>query len=161
MADGNGVLVPNGVRVNARSLKAGDAIEFTGSFFSTRAAMDAVGDSGAARYYTNELTYVVGTGLRPWYGVQPRLMNEPLPAETLSGGIGSVSYDYADNAQYIFQQPHNNIGMQNMQRFVEGRRLIHTNLTTGEHTEANNDKNTDGVGLQAPVGSEAALIAHR
>jgi len=150
VADANGVLVPNGVRVNARALKAGDAIEFTGSFFSTRAAMDAVGDSGAVRYYTNELTYVVGTGLRPWYGVQPRLMNEPLPAETLSGGIGSVSYDYADNAQYIFQQPQNNIGMQNMQRFVEGRRWIHTNLTTGEHTEQGNDKNTDGVGLQGP-----------
>lgn len=149
-ADANGVLVPNGVNVPSRSLKAGDAIEFTGSFFSTRAAMDAVGDSGAVRYYTNELTYVVGTGLRPWYGVQPRLMNAPLPAHTLSGGIGSVSYDYADNAQFIFQQPHNHIGMQNMQRFVEGRRWLHTNLWTGEHTEANNDRNTDAVGLQGP-----------
>ena len=157
--DGNGVLVPNGVRVNSRALKAGDAIEFTGSFFSTRAVMDALGDSGGARYYTNELTYVVGTGLRPWYGVQPRLMNAPLPAETLQGGLGSVSYDYADNAQYIFQQPHNHIGMQNMQRFVEGRRWIHTNLATGDHTEANNDRNTDAVGLQGPRFNQSSCFA--
>ncbi|KQW01597.1 di-heme oxidoredictase family protein [Rhizobacter sp. Root1221] len=150
VADANGVLVPNGVRIDSRALKVGDPLEFTGSFFSSRAAMDAVGDPGAVRYYTNELTYVVGTGLRPWYGVQPRLMNAPLPAETLSGGVGSVSYDYADNAQYIFQQPHNNIGMQNMQRFVEGRRWIHTNLWTGDHTEANNDRNEAAIGLQGP-----------
>lgn len=148
--DANGVLVPNGGHVNSRSIKAGDAIEFTSSFFSTRAAMDAIGDKGAVRYYTNELTYVVGQGLRPWYGVQPRLMNAPLPAETLQGGIGSVSYDYADNAQFIFQQPHNNIGMQNMQRFVEGRRWIHTNLTTGDHTENGNDRNDAAIGLQGP-----------
>ncbi|WP_280155808.1 di-heme oxidoredictase family protein [Piscinibacter sp. XHJ-5] len=148
--DANGVLVPNGVSVPARPLKPGDALEFTGSFFSTRAAMDAVGDSGAVRYYTNELTYVVGTGLRPWYGVQPRLMNAPLPDETLSGGIGSVSYDYADNAQFIFQQPHNNIGMQNMQRFVEGRRWLHTNLWNGDHTEVGNDRNEAAIGLQGP-----------
>ena len=148
--DANGVMVPNGVSVPSRALRLGDPIEFSSSFFSTRAAMNAVNDSGAFRYYTNELTYVVGTGLRPWYGVQPRLMNAPLPAETLSGGIGSVSYDYADNAQYIFQQPLNHIGMQNMQRFVEGRRWLHTNLASGEHTEAGNDRNDAAVGLQGP-----------
>ncbi len=148
--DANGVLVPSGTSVPARALKAGDPIEFTSSFFSTRAAMDAVGDSGAFRYYTNEVTYVVGTGLRPWYGVQPRLMNEPLPDDSLSGGIGSVSYDYADNTQFMFQQPLNHIGMQNMQRFVEGRRWIHTHLWTGDHTEEGNDRNEAGVGLQGP-----------
>jgi len=149
-ANANGVMVPNGVNVASRSLKVGDAIEFTGSFFSSRASMDAVGDSGAFRYYTNEVTYVVGTGLRPWYGVQPRLLNAPLPAETLQGGLGSVSYDYADNATFMFQQPNNQIGMQNMQRFMEGRRWIHTNMYTGDHNENGNDRNTAAVGLQGP-----------
>lgn len=147
-ANANGVMVPNGVNIPARSLKVGDAIEFTGSFFSNRASMDAVGDSGAFRYYTNEVTYVVGTGLRPWYGVQPRLNNEPLPAETLQGGTGSISYDYADNATFMFQQPALNIGMQNMQRFVEGRRWIHTSMWTGDHNEPGNDRNQKAVGLQ-------------
>jgi CxxC motif-containing protein (DUF1111 family) len=157
--DANGVLVPNGVSVPARALKVGDAIEFTGSFFASRAAMDAVGDSGAFRYYTNEVTYVMGTGLRPWYGVQPRLMNAPLPDDTLSGGIGSVSYDYADNGKHIFQQPHNHIGMQNMQRFVEGRRLIHTNFFTGDHSEPGNDRYQAAAGLQGPRFNQSACVA--
>ena len=149
-ANADGVLVPNGSSVDPRVLRKGDVIEFTGSFFSTREAMDAIGDNGAFRYYTNELTYVMGQGLRPWYGVQPRLMNEPLPEHTLQGGLGSVSYDYADNSTFIFQQPHNTIGMQNMQRFMEGRRWLHTNLWTGEHNEDGNDRNDAGRQLQGP-----------
>lgn len=146
--DANGVLVPNGRSVPSRALRAGDVIEVSTSFFSTPAAMAAVGDSGGLRYYTNEWTYVMGTGLRPWYGVEPRLMNAPLPVETLQGGLGSVSYDYADNSTFIFQQPFNNVGMQNMQRFVEGRRWFHTSMRTGDHNETGNDRNQDAVGLQ-------------
>ena len=158
-ANANGVMVPNGTNVASRSLKVGDAIEFTGSFFSTRAAMDAIGDSGAVRYYTNEVTYVVGTGLRPWYGVQPRLLNAPLPDETLQGGTGSVSYDYADNSSFMFQQPNSQIGMQNMQRFVEGRRWVHTNMWTGDHNETGNDRNLDAVGLQGAHFNQSSCFA--
>jgi len=158
VADANGVMVPSSVSVPSRALKLGDAIEFTGSFFSSRESMDAIGDSGDFRYYTNELTYVMGQGLRPWYGVQPRLMNAPLPPETLQGGLGSVSYDYADNGSFMFQQPHNHIGMQNMQRFVEGRRLIHTNFTTGNHNEPKNDRYLPGVGLQGQRYNQSACI---
>lgn len=126
----------------------GDVIGVSTSFFSTPEAMAAVGDTGGLRYYTNEWTYVVGTGLRPWYGVQPRLMNEPLPEKTLQGGLGSISYDYADNSTFIFQQPFNNVGMRNMQRFVEGRRWFHTDMRTGNHNESGNDRNEEAVGLQ-------------
>ncbi|MET0382271.1 MAG: di-heme oxidoredictase family protein [Burkholderiaceae bacterium] len=139
---------PDGKNVPGRPLAVGDVIEVSPSFFSTPEGMAAVGDTGGLRYYAGEWTYVVGAGLRPSYGVQPRLMNAPLPAETLSGGLGSVSYDYADNAPFMFQQPHNDIGMQNMQRFVEGRRWIHTNLWTGDHNEEGNDRNLPAVGLQ-------------
>jgi CxxC motif-containing protein (DUF1111 family) len=157
--NGNGVQVPNGTNIPSRPLVVGDAIEFTGSFFSSRASMDAVGDGGAFRYYTNEVTYVVGKGLRPWYGVQPRLLNAPLPDETLSGGIGSVSYDYADNSSFIFQQPSLQVGMQNMQRFVEGRRLIHTNMWTGDHNEPGNDRNDATVGLQGAHFNQSSCFA--
>jgi CxxC motif-containing protein (DUF1111 family) len=157
-ADANGVLAPNGSTVAARALVLGEVLEFSSNFFSTRAVMDALGDTGGIRYYTNELTYVMGTGLRPWYGVQPRLMNAPLPDETLLGGIGSISYDYADNAAFLFQQPHNHIGMQNMQRFVEGRRWIHSNMSTGEHTEPGNDRHTAAVGLQGPRFNQSTCV---
>ncbi|MED5526273.1 MAG: di-heme oxidoredictase family protein [Pseudomonadota bacterium] len=148
--DANGVMVPNGKTIDARPLEVGDVLEFSSSFFTTREIMDSLGDSHGYRYYTNELTYVMGEGLRPWYGVQPRLKNEPLPKETLQGGTGSISYDYADNAAFMFQQPQTTIAMENMQRFVEGRRWIHTNLWTGEHNEPDNDRNDAGMALQGP-----------
>lgn len=157
LPDANGVLVPIGRSIPARPLVAGDVIEFTGSFFSTAQAMAP--DTGGRRYYTTEVTYVMGQGLRPWYGVQPRLMNAPLPDETLQGGIGSVSYDYADNGTWMFQQQQNNIGMQNMQRFVEGRRLIHTNMLTGDHNEPGNDRYEAAVGLLGPRFNQASCFA--
>jgi CxxC motif-containing protein (DUF1111 family) len=154
--DANGF--PNGQNIPARPLVAGDVLEISPSFFSTDEAMAAKGDNGGKRYYGHEFTYVVGKGVRPWYGVQPRLNNIPLPDETLSGGLGSVSYDYADNALFIFQQHHTNVGMQNIQRFVEGRRLIHTNFTTGAHNEPGNDRYTPAVGLQGQRFNQSACI---
>ena len=149
---------PNGRDVPARSLVAGDIIEVSPSMFSTRESMDAAGDSGGVRYYSNEWVYVVGTGLRPWYGVQPRLNSVPLPASALSGGSGSVSYNYTDEGMFMFQQPHNNVGMQNMQRFVSGRRLVHTNFATGAHNEPGNDRYQAAIGLQGQRFNQNACI---
>jgi len=154
--DANGF--PNDVHVNARPLVQGDVIEISPSMFTTKEAMQAIGDNGGIRYYSYEWTYVVGKGLRPWYGVQPRLMNAPLPDETLSGGVGSVGYNYSDNALFMFQQPQTNVGMKNMQRFVEGRRLVHTNFTTGDHNEPGNDRNLAAVGLQGARFNQSACI---
>src|SRR5690606_38318882 len=67
-------------------------------------------------------------------------------------------YDYADNPAFMFQQPHNHIGMQNMQRFVEGRRWLHTNLWTGEHNEAGNDRNDAAIGLQGPLFNQSSCV---
>ncbi|SHN38078.1 di-heme oxidoredictase family protein, partial [Rhizobacter sp. OV335] len=147
-----------GKSVAARSLKTGDVVEFSPSFFSTTAIMRGLGTTDGHRYYTNELSYVVGAGLRPYYGAQPRLNNTPLPSAALQGGLGSVSYDYADNSTFVFQQPHNNIGMQNMQRFVEGRRWFHTHMQTGDHTENGNDRNTAAVGLQGPMFNQSTCF---
>jgi CxxC motif-containing protein (DUF1111 family) len=155
--DANGF--PNGVNIPARPLVSGDIIEVSPSMFSTVASMAAKGDNGGIRYYSQEWVYVVGAGLKPWYGVQPRLNSVPLPVETLSGGEGSVSYNYTDNALFMFQQPHNNTGMQNMQRFVEGRRLIHTDFTTGNHNEPGNDRYDAGMGLQGLRFNQSVCIA--
>jgi len=148
-----------GRTVPGRALVKGDVIEVSPSYFTTREALAAKGDTGGIRYYSYEWAYVVGQGLRPSYGVQPRLNMAPLPDEVLSGGLGSVSYNYSDNALFIFQQPHNNVGMQNVQRFVEGRRLLHTNFTTGEHNEPGNDRFEANMGLQGPRFNQSACIA--
>jgi len=149
---------PNGRNVPGRPLVAGDVIEVSPSMFSTVDGMAAKGDNGGIRYYSSEFMYVVGAGLRPWYGVQPRLNSVPLPAETLSGGLGSISYDYADNGLFMFQQPQTNVGMQDVQRFVEGRRLVHTNFTTGDHNEPGNDRYMAAVGLQGQRFNQSACI---
>ena len=145
--------------VNGRPLVVGDNIEIAPSMFTTVQAMAAKGDNGGIRYYSGEWIYVVGQGLAPWYGVQPRLNSVALPPETLSGGAGSVSYNYLDNGSFMFQQPANNVGMQNMQRFVEGRRLVHTNFTTGDHNEPGNDRYQPAVGLQGTRFNQSACIA--
>ncbi len=181
--DANGVLVPSktvrgatqfydyavnngvtrtpvaGTNIPSRPLKPGDVVEVTQAFFSTPEAMRAVGDNGDFHYYTTELTYVVGTGLRPWYGVQPRLNNAPLPPETLQGGTGSVSYDYSDGSEFIFQQAQSDVGMQDMQRFTEGRRLLHSNMTTGQHNEPGNDVDTAVIGLQGGSFNQSSCFA--
>jgi len=150
---------PNGVYVPGRSLAQGDVIEVSPSMFSTTESMQANGDNGGIRYYSYEWAYVVGKGLRPWYGVQPRLNTLPLPDDTLSGGLGSVSYNYSDNAPFMFQQPHTHTGMRNMQRFVEGRRLVHSNFTSGAHNEPGNDVNLAVAGLQGQRFNQSACIA--
>ncbi len=69
-----------------------------------------------------------------------------------------MSYDYADNSTFMFQQPYNNVGMQNMQRFVEGRRWFHTNMRTGDHNETGNDRNQEAVGLQGPFFNQSTCF---
>ncbi|MBV8635169.1 MAG: hypothetical protein JO002_11800, partial [Burkholderiaceae bacterium] len=181
--DANGVLVPSstvpgatafydyavnngvtgtrvsGTDIHARPLKIGDAVEVTQAFFSTPQAMLAVGDTGNDHYYTTELTYVVGTGLRPWYGITPRLNNAALPDAALQGGTGSTPYDYANNSAFVFQQEMSNIGMEDLQRFVEGRRILHTNMTTGLHNEPGNDPDTALMNLQGASFNQSSCFA--
>lgn len=151
--------LPNGTQVRARPLAVGDAVEISPAMFTTRESMAAKGDNGGIRYYSAEWLYVVGKGLTPWYGVQPRLNAAPLPAVALSGGTGSVSYNYSDNGSSIFQQPFNHIGMQNMQRFVEGRRLIHTDFTTGAHSEPGNEPHPTIARLQGTHFNQSACAS--
>ncbi|HEY1394676.1 di-heme oxidoredictase family protein, partial [Roseateles sp.] len=141
---------PSGIQVNSRPLKVGDPVEMAPAMVTTSAAMQAVGDGGGLRYYANEWLYVVGQGLTPWYGVSPRLNSAPLPESTLSGGLGSVSYNYSAEGLRMFQQPAGNIGMQNMQRFVEGRRTAHSSFTTGVHLEPGNEPMAAIVDLAGP-----------
>lgn len=112
-------------------LKIGDKIELAPAPRLQRPAIDGGGD----RYYSFEQLYVVGVGLRPWYGIAPNLDSEPLPDSTLLGGLTSVSYNYSEEPHRVFQQMANNIGITNTKRFVEGRRLFHTSFADGRHSE--------------------------
>jgi CxxC motif-containing protein (DUF1111 family) len=119
-------------------LRVGDKIEMTPAQFldHTPGSDKALIDGGGIRYYSFEQLYVVGKGMVPWYGVAPKLDSQPLPEDALLGGQVSVSYNYSEEPHRAFQQTANNIGIANMQRFVEGRRLFHTSFLDGKHSES-------------------------
>jgi CxxC motif-containing protein (DUF1111 family) len=100
---------------------------------------NAMVDEGGSRYYGFEQLYVVGQGVRPWYGSATFIDSTPLPEWVLSGGQTSLSYNYSEEPMRVFQQMANNIGTLNTKRFVEGRRLFHTSFATGKHSEHENN----------------------
>ncbi len=119
-----------------RPLKMGDRIELAPA---PRLTVPVI-DGGGERYYSFEQLYVVGQGVRPWYGIAPNLDSSPVPDDALLGGQASVSYNYSEEPFHVFQQMVNNIGITNTDRFLKGRRLFHTSFATGLHTEFE-DKN--------------------
>jgi CxxC motif-containing protein (DUF1111 family) len=118
-------------------LVIGDKIEITAGVFLDYApgTTAALIDGGHNRDYSLEQMYVVGKGMVPWYGIAPKLDTHPLPDDALLGGLASVSYNYSEEPHRMFQQSVGNIGIANMQRFVEGRRLFHTSFVDGRHSE--------------------------
>ena len=119
-------------------LRIGTKIEMSPAQFLDYApgSDKALIDGGGIRYYSLEQLYVVGKGMVPWYGVAPKLDSSPLPDDALLGGQASVSYDYSEEPHRAFQQQANNIGIADMQRFVEGRRLFHISYVDGKHSES-------------------------
>jgi CxxC motif-containing protein (DUF1111 family) len=143
-------------------LKVGDRIELAPAPRLARDANDkTIIDAGGSRYYSFEQLYVVGVGMRPWYGIVPNLDSAPLPDETLLGGQTSVSYNYSEEPMRVFQQMANNIGIANTKTFVQGRRLFHTGFTDGKHSEHPNENPvfTEHVGQQGPRFNQSSCIA--
>ncbi|QRN94221.1 c-type cytochrome [Archangium violaceum] len=137
-------------------LKIGDKIELAPA---PRLQSPAI-DGGGERYYSFEQLYVVGKGMRPWYGIVPNLDSEPLPDSTLLGGQASVSYNYSEEPHRVFQQMANNIGIGNTKRFVQGRRLFHTSFADGKHSEhpTTNPIFTEHVGQLGPRYNQSRCI---
>lgn len=127
-----------------KPFKMGDFFEVTTSSFldyyhkdnnPANAEIYAKIDGLNPRFYSFEQLYVVGKGMVPWYGTEPALNTTPLPDTTLLGGMASVSYNYSEEPMRVFQQTVNNIGITDLQRFVEGRRIFHTSFKDGMHSE--------------------------
>lgn len=100
--------------------------------------------NGRPNYYGTAFLYVVGEGIVPWYardfeeGVSGSLDSFPLPEHARLGGLGTLPYQYSNEPDQRFKQTTGNIAKASGHLFMHGRRLHHTDFSTGAHSEPDN-----------------------
>ncbi|RYZ32816.1 MAG: thiol oxidoreductase, partial [Sphingobacteriales bacterium] len=125
-----------------REIRKGDKLEFEISQFLQQA------DRGQNNYYGTTYLYIVGEGLVPWdvtdrvpfisVGAGGKYFQRdsiPLPKKALLGGDTSLHAEVTAEPDHHFQQMANNLGFNNAQPFVLGRRIHHTSFLDGGHDE--------------------------
>ncbi len=155
--DGFYSLGPNNRDAVKRPLKVGDKIEMEISQFL--AEVDSKGDKleGRKNYYGTAVLYIVGKGFVPFEtkGVFGDLTTEredsyPLPEVAWMGGRTTLPYQYSNEPPFRFMELAQNLSSLNGQNFVLGRRVLHTQFTTGAHDEPDNPVWTENAGKSGP-----------
>jgi CxxC motif-containing protein (DUF1111 family) len=138
-------------------LARGQKIEFEMSQFLDSPA------NGRANYYGTVFLYVVGQGIVPWeatgalgnpntaglYGTPADSM--PIPASALLGGATTTHRSESNEPADVFMQMATNLAPQNGQRFVLGRRVVHTEFGAGAHDEPGNPNWSEQAGKAGPL----------
>jgi CxxC motif-containing protein (DUF1111 family) len=132
-----------------RLLRVGDRVEIELSQFlgSVR--------NGQLNYYGTTFLYVVGEGIVPWYEEREFVAggtrdSRRLPEEAWLGGLTTLPYQYSNEPQHRFKQMAGNIAPSNGVPFLLGRRLHHTDFTTGAHSEAGNPVFAEQINKAGP-----------
>jgi CxxC motif-containing protein (DUF1111 family)/cytochrome c553 len=128
-----------------RQMIVGQNYEFEIGVFILPSALVTPGSRDS--YYTDTFRYQIGVG-----GLTPNNMDYaatpgPIPNARLGGdttiawlddnaGEGIATLDPAGEVYMYFDEFALNIQLENVQNFVKGRRLFHTDMTTGAHFEA-------------------------
>ncbi len=136
-----------------KTLQAGTNIEFEISQFLLAPPAGA-----RLNYYGTSYVYVIGKpGMAPFEW--QRGVNKtggandgtPIPAAGLSGGSTTLGYNYSNEPAGRFMQLATNLSPGNVQPFVQGRRVHHTNFENGVHDERiDNPIWTDQMGKAGP-----------
>ncbi|WP_318247427.1 di-heme oxidoredictase family protein [Microbulbifer agarilyticus] len=118
-----------------REIQVGDRMEFEISQFS-----DPSIPRGQTNYYGTTFLYVVGEGIVPWFAEAPgvsqfREDSAKIPEEYWLGGKTSMHYQYTNEPNDHFMQMATNLGYDNAQKFLEGRRVHHSSFIDGMHDE--------------------------
>lgn len=139
--------------IEKRPLEVGDRIEFEFSPFLLKPK------NGRNNYYGTTMLYVVGKGIVPWMGVGDRLDSIPLPESARLGGGTTISHQYSGEPAERFKQMAGNISPGSAQPFLLGRRLHHTNMLDGTHSEQPNPVFSHQVGKLGPQYIASSCIA--
>jgi CxxC motif-containing protein (DUF1111 family) len=106
--------------------------------------------NGRENYYGTTFLYVVGEGIKAWEATGPLGSNNlggmfgipadsmPIPVSALLGGRTTTHRSESGEPDNVFMQMATNLAPQNGQRFVLGRRVLHTDFVNGEHDEPGN-----------------------
>lgn len=138
-----------------RPLQVGDRMEVELSQFLLAPR------NGRSNYYGTAFLYVVGHGVVPWYAKEWEEAAEkvvgvtsfdsyPLPEEAWLGGSTTLPYQYSNEPTSRFKQMAGNITPQSGQPFLLGRRLHHTDFSTGVHSEPGNPVFAEQIGKVGP-----------
>jgi CxxC motif-containing protein (DUF1111 family) len=135
-----------------RNIQNGDKLEFELSQF-----LDPSVPNGRSAYYGTVFLYVVGQGVVPWEvgGTTPHggiKDSVPLPQAALLGGRTTIHAMASNEPDNRFIQMATNLGYDNGQPFVLGRRLLHSSFVNGVHDErpTENTAFTEVVGKSGP-----------
>ncbi len=138
-----------------RPLKVGDRLEFEFSPFLLPPV------EGRTNYYGTATLYVIGQGgTQPWEWHTPveqahqersaTIDSYPIPPEgRLAGGL-TLPQQYSDEPRARFQQVATDMAPEDIQPFMLGRRIHHTDFETGKHSEPDNPIYAEMVGKLGP-----------
>jgi CxxC motif-containing protein (DUF1111 family) len=125
-----------------REIRIGDRFDFEFGVFYDPDQVD-----GRTSYYSDTFRYVVGSG---------KLTAFDSPDDRAkSGGDTTIPYIFVEPELY-FEQMALNIQGDDAQRFLEGRRLFHTDFVTGEHTDPNNPPFAEQASKAGPLANQTS-----
>jgi len=123
-----------------RPIQVGDKLEFEISQFLDGATLPR----GRSNYYGTTFLYIVGQGIVPWDVTDKQVFQPgkylqrdsvPLPASARLGGDTTLHVQMTAEPDGHFQQMATNLGYDNGQPFVLGRRVHHSSVVDGSHDE--------------------------
>jgi CxxC motif-containing protein (DUF1111 family) len=145
------------------ALQVGDKMEFELSQFLDK-NYQAAQFTGRDNYYGTVMLYIAGKGLVPWaqtgkpctgaaIAEEPACKDsEPIPEEALLGGYTTIHELSSGEPEHVFLQMAGNMNSFNGQKFMLGRRAIHTHFDDGHHDEhVENPAWTEQVGKLGPL----------
>ena len=136
-----------------RSFAIGQNFEFEFGIFISPGALVTPGSRDS--YYTDTFRLQIGLGgLTPYNmdydnGMAPFNAMGPVP-EARFGGATTASWMRIEPYNYYGEMALN-IQQENVQNFVEGRRMFHSDFTTGQHSDPGNPVLTKIMGMAGPV----------